>query len=154
MPSSSRSPFAELESAASLIDPVLLEAYRETRYHVQVSPAFTLCIDEPSAQLLALQGRHGADSSAFLTACNPRSERIADVANAFRQAALLSEITRRGLPWFPGLGQHPTNGWEGEPSFLVLGLTRDAAGALGRRFGQNAILWSAADGVPRLVALR
>lgn len=136
-----------------MIDPVLLAAYRETHYHVRDNPPFTLRIDQSSAELLALQGRHRTDSSAFITACNPWSEWTDEAANALRQAALLAEITRCGLTWLPGLGQHPTNAWEGEPSFLILGLTRETAEALGRRFEQNAILWAAADAVPHLLEL-
>lgn len=140
--------------AASLIDPGLLAAYHETQYHVHGDRPFTLRIDVPSSELLVLYRRHGVASSAFITACNPRSERMDEAANAFRQAALLAEINRRSLHSLPGLGEHPTNGWDGEPSFLVLDLSLEAAKALGRRFGQNAILWCGDDAIPRLVVSR
>ncbi|MEY4761083.1 MAG: hypothetical protein RLZZ200_939 [Pseudomonadota bacterium] len=140
--------------AVSELDPRLLAAYRQTRYEVHEGAGFVLEVNRYSAELQGLHGRHGVSSSAFITACNPRSEPTDASANAFRQSALLSEITRRSLQCLPGLGLHPTNGWEGEPSFLVLGLSCEAAKTLGRRFGQNAILWSGEDAVPRLVVLR
>ncbi len=52
------------------------------------------------------------------------------------------------------IGQHPSNSWAGEESFLVFGVSLEAAKALGRRFEQNAIVWSAADAVPQLILLR
>ena len=67
---------------------------------------------------------------------------------------LAAALRSLGLPFFDGLGQHPSNGWQGEASFLALGATRDQACDLGTRFEQNAIVWAGADVVPRLVLLR
>ena len=53
-----------------------------------------------------------------------------------------------------GLGEHPTNGWPGEASYLIFGLTLEAAKMLGMRLEQNAIVWTGADTVPQLVLLR
>jgi hypothetical protein len=36
----------------------------------------------------------------------------------------------------------------------VLGMALDAAQEVGRRYGQNAIVWAGADAVPELVLLR
>ena len=63
-------------------------------------------------------------------------------------------LAGRGFPCLPGVGQHPTNGWPGEPSVLALGVSRKEAVALGRQFGQNAVVWSGADGVPELILLQ
>jgi hypothetical protein len=52
------------------------------------------------------------------------------------------------------IGQHPSNAWAGEESFLCFGISLEAAKALGRRFEQNAIVWSAADAIPQLILLR
>jgi len=101
-----------------------------------------------------LHARYRVNCSAFITAYNPRGRRAAAPRNAQRQEALLAELSRRKLVAIRGIGQHPTNKWPGEPSFLVLGLTRRAARALGRQFEQNAILWSGLDAVPKLILLR
>ncbi|MBS0317687.1 MAG: DUF3293 domain-containing protein [Proteobacteria bacterium] len=132
------------------IDPRTVLAYGETEYRVHGEPGFILLVDRPCAELLAAHRRHGVGCSAFLTACNPRSQRLDDDTNAARQAALAHEL--RGLVVLEGVGQHDQ--WPGEASFLVFGLDLEAAKALAERFEQNALVWSGADGVPRLILLR
>ncbi len=89
-----------------------------------------------------------------MTACNPFSQRLSDATNAARQESVESELSRLGLAFLPGVGKHPAGKWPGEASFLVFGLTLDAAKALGNRFDQNAIIWSGTDAVPQLILLR
>ncbi len=117
-------------------------------------PGFTLRVGSASADLLRAHARHGADCSAFLTACNPFSRSLDAQTNAARQAALAQTLTGRGLAFLPGVGRHPSNGWPGEDSFLVFGLALEEAKGLGARLEQNAIVWSGADAVPRLILLR
>ena len=140
--------------SASLIDPHTVRAYTETAYHVHGEPGFTLRVGEPCAELLAAHARQGVDCSAYLTAWNPFSRKTDDDANAARQTELVDALTRLSIVCLPGLGRHPSNGWPGEDSVLALGLDLDAAKALGQRFEQNAIVWSGADAVPRLILLR
>lgn len=137
-----------------MIDPVILRAYRETEYRVYGDTPFSLRIGQPSAPLAALHRAHGVDCSAFVTACNPFSEQLPPATNAERQSTLAQILVARGLRYRDGIGQHPSGGWPGEPSFLVLGLSLDAARELGAQFGQNAIVWSGPDAVPQLVLLR
>ena len=139
---------------ASAIDPPTLQAYLETDYCVHGEPGFTLRVGRASAELLAAHKRRRTDCSAFLTACNPFSQPLDAAANAARQAALAKELSGRSLAFLPGVGQHPSNGWPGEDSFLVFGLTLEAAKALGTRLEQNGIVWSGADAVPQLILLR
>ena len=63
-------------------------------------------------------------------------------------------LRQRSLICLEGVGRHPANQWPGEVSYLILGLTLDAAKTLGTRLEQNAIVWSGADAVPRLILLR
>jgi hypothetical protein len=58
---------------------------------------------------------------------------------------------RIGLPFVDGIGQHPSNGWPGEASVLVLGLDRQAAMALAKAHEQHAFVWVGGDGVAELV---
>jgi hypothetical protein len=132
----------------------LIRAYAETEYRVSGDPGFVLRIDVPSPELLALHARLGVTSSAFVTACNPRSRPLPATENAARQAGLLEAIGKLGLVALPGIGQHPRGDWPGEESWLVPGLSLASAQALGTRFGQNAIVWAGADAIPRLVLLR
>ena len=140
--------------SASVIDPRTIQAYLETEYRAHGEPSFTLRVGQASADLLSAHKRQKADCSAFLTACNPFSESFDEAANAARQAALAKELSGRSLVFLPGIGQHPSNRWPGEDSFLVFGLTLEAAKVLGARFEQNGFVWSGADAVPQLILLR
>lgn len=132
----------------------LVEAFRETEYRVQGDASFVLRIGQCSEALQAAHRRHRCDSSAFITAWNPFSAALDSAQNATRQEQLVEEVRRRGLTFWLGVGQHPSNGWDGEDSLLVFGLDAEAAKALGRRFEQNAIIWNDADGIAHLVLLR
>lgn len=141
----------------SMIAPGLVQAYRETHYEVwpaDGADGFALHVDQPSAALQAAHRRRGVHCSAFVTACNPHSQALDAAANAARQAVLRAELQAQAWPSDPGQGRHPGQGWPPEPSLLVYGLGLDEACALGRRHGQNAIVWAGADALPRLVLLR
>ncbi|WP_382225006.1 DUF3293 domain-containing protein [Hydrogenophaga atypica] len=97
---------------------------------------------------------YDVDCAAFLTGCNPFSRKLTEIENQERQKSLAEELTRRSLIFLEGIGQHPSNNWPGEESFLVLGLEHQAAKTLGQRFEQNAIVCCGADGVPQLALLR
>jgi Protein of unknown function (DUF3293) len=149
--------FSESTLPASLV-----RAYRETHYKVFAATgteaiAFTLLIDQACVELSAAHRRHGADCSAYITACNPYSQSLRPDENAKRQGELARELRSRDLAFDDGAGHHPSNGWEGglgEPSYLVYGLGLDAAKALARQFEQNAFVFSGIDAVPRLILLR
>jgi Protein of unknown function (DUF3293) len=138
----------------SSISPQIIQAYRETEYRVLADPAFVLRIAEASAELLELYRRFGVSCGAFVTACNPYSAALSDDDNRERQAKLERELRSRSLRFLPGIGQHPSNEWPGEPSFLILALSLASARALGERLEQNAIVWAGEDAVPQLVLLR
>jgi len=132
----------------------LITAYRQTHYRVFSPRPFILRIDTASEQLAAVHRARGVECSAFLTAWNPHSRIASRSLNATSQEDLRSELARRDLTILEGIGEHPSNGWEGEPSLLVLGLRRAEAEKLGRRFEQNSIVWADSDCVPRLILLR
>jgi hypothetical protein len=131
-----------------------VQAYRETDYRVLEGLPLTLHVEVVCPDLLLLHARFQVSCSAFITACNPLGVPAGAPVNAQRQQELSGELSRRSLAAIPGTGQHPTNGWPGEPSFLVLGVTRWAAQGLGRQFEQNAIVWCGPDAVPELILLR
>ncbi|AMV46907.1 DUF3293 domain-containing protein [Paraburkholderia caribensis] len=138
----------------SQIPRATIQAYLETHYHVHGFSPTLLKIGEGNATLAAIHRLNGVEASAFVTACNPFSEPLDDAANAERQKILAVELTQRGLTFIEGVGQHPSNDWAGEASFLVLGVSVEEAKELGARFGQNAIVWAGSDAVPKLVLLR
>lgn len=140
--------------AASILDPALVQAYRLARYRVRGAHPLTLRPGHRNATLAAAHRRHRVDCSAYVTACNPLGEIAGPAANARRHAALRRELARRGLAHVEGAGEDPAGRWRPEPSYLVFGLRREDAKALGRSLAQNAIVWSGRDAVPRLVLLR
>ncbi|ACC75742.1 DUF3293 domain-containing protein [Paraburkholderia phymatum] len=131
-----------------------IQAYLETEYFAFDDASMALKIGEPNSKLAALHTAHGVTCSAFITACNPFSQACSAKFNADRQHALARDLENLGLVAIDGMGKHPSNNWPGEASFLVLGLPLDAAKALGTQYGQNAIVWSAADATPQLILLR
>jgi hypothetical protein len=136
------------------LDPQLIRAYRETHYKVLAPEPFTLQVDQTSPELAALHRAHGVKCSAFITASNPYSQRLSDEQNQARQEEFRSELKRRSLQFYQGVGQNPSGDWPGEASFLVLGLSLEAAKVLGVKLEQNALIWSGADAVAELVVLR
>ena len=140
--------------SASAIDPQTIQAYLETEYRVLGTFAFALQVGQISPELLAAHKQHGVDCSAFLTACNPFSQVLDGDANAARQQALANELTQDGFAYVEGIGQHPSNLWPGEESYLVFGLSLADAKALGARLEQNGFIWSGADGTPQLILLK
>jgi hypothetical protein len=132
----------------------LVRAYAATDYHVFGEPPFSLHIEQQSEDLLRLYQRFHVSNALFLTACNPWSHRSPDAANAVAHAMLVAEIERRKLIHLPGQGVDPEGRWPAESSLLIMGVTLETARALGRQFKQNAVVWAAADAVPRLILLK
>lgn len=135
----------------------LLAAYRATDYRVYPlngQAGFTLRIGTQQADLLPLMKRYGAKSAAYITACNPLGNKLSDVENRSRQAALQMVLGQRSLAHFPGIGQGTAGNWPGEESFLILGLNLAAAKRLATDFEQNAFVWVGADAVAQLILLR
>ena len=138
----------------SVIDRVLIQAFLETDYRVDAPTAMALRVGVANPMLADLHKARRVESSAFITACNPFSQAFDEMANVERQETLARELRQKGLTFFEGIGQHPSNKWPGGPSFLALALSLEAAKALGTRHEQNAIIWCGADAVPALVLLR
>lgn len=149
----------------------LVAAYRSTDYRIELNTesgfdAFILRVDlhsEPLARLFAVSGHRFA---AFITACNPFSLPQSPEANLTACARLRERLNRqlRGHATpanqlvqasliIEGTGCDPSGAWPAEKSFLALGLDIEASQAIGREFGQNAIIWSGPDAIPRLILL-
>lgn len=138
----------------SVIDPATCQAYLQTQYHVHGETQLTLQVGVANAPLKALYKTLRVESCAFITACNPFSRPLEARVNADLQAAFAGELRQRSLQFVEGAGQHPSNQWPGEASFLVWGLALETARALGARHHQNAIVWCGPDAVPQLILLR
>lgn len=116
-------------------------AFEETHYIVHHQPPFTLRVGQHSPELDVLLQAAGVDCAAFITAWNPMSQALDIAENRKRQQSLTDELDARDLITLPGIGQHPSNGWPGEESVLVLGLPFEATRALAKTYGQLAFVW-------------
>ncbi|WP_439823400.1 DUF3293 domain-containing protein [Caballeronia sordidicola] len=141
-------------NAHSSISASTIRAYEETEYRVLGDLPMTLIIGVRNAQLADLHRAHDVDCSAFITAANPLSEQTDEADNLSHQAKLADDLTLGHFEFIDGAGQHPSGDWPGEPSFLVLGVSLNAAKELGARYKQNAIVWCGDDAMPRLILLR
>jgi hypothetical protein len=138
----------------SLIDRDRILAFLKTEYHVLGECPFTLRIGEPSPALSAASIRHRAESSAFITAYNPCSQAVDESVNAEGHASLRRALTAQNLAFVEGVGKHPSNGWPGEASFLIFGISLDWAREISVELKQDAFVWSGPDWVPQLILLR
>ena len=142
------------QSSGSRVPSTLIAAYRATHYCVNgVTPPFLMRIDAPNADLAACHRAHGVECSVFLTAWNPGSRPTPEADNAAAQGRLEALLRARGYPLLAGLGLDPTGQWEGEESFLALGMERGTGCEIGREFHQHSIVWAGPDAIPRLVLL-
>jgi uncharacterized protein DUF3293 len=132
---------------------VLWDAYRRTTYvahtghgDIRINPG------RRSTALDGLLNERRLREWAYLTAYNPASRRLAEEENARRQRELVETVRDRGLAFLDGEGIGEDAQWPAEPSILILGIESDDARALGRQFGQLAIVVGRTGEPARLVA--
>lgn len=122
---------------------VLDRAYQDAVYEVDLpegSVAFRIGDAPPRGLPLPF---------ALVTACNPGMERPGEAANRAANRRLETELVRRGFRFFHGRGRDQA-ATHVEPSFAVIGMSRDDALALAAAFGQAAIVYAGADRIELL----
>jgi hypothetical protein len=129
-----------------------LEAYKKADYVVFADRQVVVRLGEINPELDVLLDAEGATTAAFITAANPRGEKRSDTENGVANAALQSFVSAAGYPHFWGEGRDPFGSWA-EPSFLVIGIYRANAEALGQLFEQNAIVYCEVGRPPELIVL-
>jgi hypothetical protein len=138
-----------------MTDDALLAAYRRTRFCADTELGrVVIRVGEACPALDALLRARACGKWAFITAFNPGSVRMSEAWNSARQRELEEAVRQRGHPMFPGEGVGDDGTWPPERSVLVLGIDREAAVQLGRRFGQRAIVCGELDGRAALVLCR
>ena len=140
--------------SASVIHPDLIQAYLESNFHVRADKPFAIRIGAFSAELEAVHQIRQVSSSCFITPCNPESVQLSQTENNLRLSKFRTEQLLQGLELMNGFGQHPTDSWEAEESYLVLGITQAAAKEVGKKYEQYALVWSGSDAIPKLILLR
>lgn len=119
----------------------LERAYRNTRYVVDApGGAVVIRIGERCPALDAWLAAEGVGCWAFVTASNPRSEKLDNKNNDLRNSALRKALRDAGYRLLPGRGEADAGDWPPEESVLVAGLDAQAAVALGARHGQHAVV--------------
>jgi len=126
----------------------LKAVYLQTDYIVEVADKteITLRIGERNEQFEDWLRERGAKCWAFVTACNPRSEKLAAAENLRRQVELLKILEPFRI--FPARGAFAD--WV-EPSILILDIKRRRAIEIARLFEQNAIVYGFINKPPALV---
>jgi len=135
-------------------DPRLWDAYRTTVYEVEAPEGVVpIRIGRLHPLIDRLCVLHDAPSWCFITAWNPGSQVLGAADNQRRNEALRAKLARDGFFVLPGTGRGEDPEWAPEASFFVLGIDREHASQLGRRWGQNAVVFGERGGVAELLAL-
>jgi hypothetical protein len=124
-------------------DSAALEAaYRRAIYEFEDADGpHRLVVGEATAALDRALVTFGTTTAARLTAANPGSEpRKSEAMNAAENRRLADDLARRGLRWLGCWSDAPEGGWR-EEGFLVFGIAREDAVALGGAYRQCGILW-------------
>lgn len=126
----------------SRLTPEQLAAFQATQYVARAPGGeIVIRIGERNGPLDALLGQMGVSEWVFVTACNPHTTRASDEANGLATGQLKHSLWRDGARLLEGEGRGPEGGgWPAEHSFLVFGMDRASATALGRAWGQSAVV--------------
>ncbi len=130
-----------------------LEAYRQTTY-VAATPRgeLRIRIGEHHPKLDKLLAEHDAETWAYITAWNPKSEPLTEQENQARQEELEEELRDAGYAFFRGQGEADNGEWPPEDSVLVAGISREEAVRYGRSYRQNAIVYGRRGEAAELVS--
>ncbi len=128
----------------------LFRAYLTTEYHVS-DPTLTIRINHLHPDLDKFLERVGCTVWAYITSYNPASHVISDEENITRHQMLVEDLSRYTCFEGHGVGEDPE--WKPERSLLVLDIDQDAAKAIGKKYGQNAIVVGNAGEAATLVLL-
>jgi uncharacterized protein DUF3293 len=116
-------------------------AYRATSYFVDgPGGRFAVRIGYASPEADALAAARGAAAWACITAYNPGSVPAPSERNAARQQQLETVLTEGNYRFYRGEGRGDDGDWPPEPSLFVVSMDEATAAALGRRFGQAAVV--------------
>ncbi|WP_282605715.1 DUF3293 domain-containing protein [Pelagibius sp. Alg239-R121] len=125
-------------------NPTLWRAYQTATFEVLLPDrTITLHPNARHRELDRLLAKHEAQSWAIVTAFNPGSERLPPAENEVRNGILYTDCMTRGYKVIAARGGSSDWGWEA--SLLLLDIDRKGAIELGRRYGQNAILFGRRD---------
>lgn len=130
------------EDCPESLDRSLVNAYRTAEFRVFVGDQeWVLHHGERHSQLEKWMQQSGLTGLAIITACNPGSVPLEEAENRRRNTELEQEIKALGRHFGPALNQSADGEWP-EPGFWIANISLDEAIALGRQFGQAAVVWA------------
>lgn len=132
----------------------LVAAYKSTNFEVHYEVPFVLKIGLFSKGLQSLFSKLNYKTGCFITAYNPKSVKKTPVENRIAQEQLYFDLSKTNCKIFNGFGSDFAGNWEGEPSYFVIGITKENAKKIGRKYQQNAIVWCDEKCIPELILLR
>jgi Protein of unknown function (DUF3293) len=94
-----------------------------------------------SAAIDEILKKNHANSFAFITAYNPRSEIKSETENETRQKELEIVLNDINFKFFYGYGTDENRTWQPEKSVFVFNISKAEAARLGREFEQNGIVY-------------
>jgi hypothetical protein len=106
-------------------------------------------INQENPQIDKLMDLHGKQTACFITACNPKGERIDDKENLRLMQELESIVQQKQLPYYFGQGGDSKGAWI-EKSLLIVGIDRAEADQLAHQYEQNAVVWFELGSAPQL----
>jgi Protein of unknown function (DUF3293) len=130
-----------------------LNAYYNSKYIVP-DLTMTVLIGQENKQLLEILLGNGVSTFCFITAFNPYSMRLEDEENEKRNQELARKLKK--YPHYEGYGTDQEELWQPEMSFLVLGITKEDAIELGKKYEQNALVFGEIESdrvIPQLLLI-
>ncbi|MCG6150295.1 DUF3293 domain-containing protein [Leptospira levettii] len=129
------------------------QAYLSTLYKVE-GLTDPIQLGKKNPELDTILTKYNHENWCFMTAWNPHSNLLDLATNRKRNEDLLSEIkTTAKYIVLNGVGESPDVSWS-EESFLVLGIDKDTAQYLARKYEQNAIVIGVREGISELVMVQ
>ena len=131
------------------------EIYEEAHYLVllpgdsSTDNEVSFRINQENPQLDKLMEQHRKQTACFITACNPKGERINDKENLRLMQELASILKQKQLPYYFGHGGDSKGAWI-EKSLLVVGIDEELADQLAYQYEQNAVVWFELGSAPQL----
>ena len=131
------------------------EIYKEAHYLVLlhgdlgINIEVSFRINQENPQIDKLIELHGQQTACFITACNPKGERIDYKENLRLMQELESILQQKQLPYYFGQGGDSKGTWI-EKSLLIVGIDRAEADQLAHQYEQNAVVWFELGSAPTL----
>jgi hypothetical protein len=131
------------------------EIYQEAHYLVLLpgdsgtDNEVSFSIYQQNQEIDKLMDLHGKQTACFITACNPKGERIDYKENLRLMQELESIVQQKQLPYFFGQGGDSKGTWI-EKSLLIVGIDRAEADQLAHQYEQNAVVWFELGSAPTL----